>query len=228
MTQLYNPEGYQQHQLWCLGLSAILTQVNGQRHDVLLHSDAETFARVLSGWWDIVDRTTYFENVQWLVEQGQRQVFNSLFRAQMLVPEHEWRLGAETLRQQDTKQYQREMLVRHYRSVIGSGGIAAWDFGRVTSLARMAATCGYISEREAWDEIYKQANAVQKVFSNWFEYGHSYLIGRQFAMGNLDDEKGKSTIAITQRLLTTDDSPWCRHPQFSQTTGVNVAGKTLQ
>lgn len=228
MTQLYNPEGYQAHQLWSLGLSAILTQVNGQRHDVLLHDDAETFARILNGWWDIADRKTYFENVQWLVEQGQRHVFNNLFRVQMLIPEHEWRLTAETLGQQDPKQYQREMLVRHYRSVIGSGGIAAWDFGRVTSLARMAATCGYISAQEAWDELYKQAEAVKKLFNNWFEYGHSYLIGRQFAMGNLDDEKGRSTIAITQGLLTTDDSPWCRHPQFDQSTGFNVVGETLQ
>lgn len=228
MTQLYNPEGYQSHQLWSLGLSAILTQVNSQRHDVLLHSDADTFSRVLSGWWDIVDRKTYFENVQWLIEEGQRQVFNSLFRAQMLVPEHEWRLTAEALKQQNSKQYQREMLVRHYRSVIGSGGIAAWDFGRVTSLARMAATCGYISTQEAWDEIYKQADVVKKLFNNWFEYGHSYLIGRQFAMGNLDDEKGKSTIAITQQLLTNDDSPWCRHPQFGQSASSAVHGETLQ
>ncbi|MDP5138247.1 DUF1266 domain-containing protein [Rheinheimera baltica] len=228
MTQLYNPEGYQPHQLWSLGLSAILTQVNSQRHDVLLHNDAETFSRVLSGWWDIVDRITYFENVQWLVEQGHRQVFNSLFQAQILVPEHEWRLTAEALKQKNPKQYQREMLVRHYRSVIGTGGIAAWDLGRVTSLARMAATCGYISTKEAWNEIYKQAEVAKNFFNNWFEYGHSYLIGRQFAMGNLDDEKGKNTIAITQLLLTSDDSPWCRHPQFSQSDRPAVHGETLQ
>lgn len=226
MTQLYNPEGYQKHQLWSLGLSAILTEVNSQRHDVLLHSDAEAFSRVLSGWWDIVDRETYFENVQWLVQQGQRQVFTDLFRAQLLIPQHEWRLTADALMQQNPKQYQREMLVRHYSSVIGSAGISAWDFGRITSLARMAATCGYISEQEAWDEIYMQADTAKKLFSNWFEYAHSYLIGRQFAMGNLDDAKGKSTIVITQGLLTADDSPWCRYPAFNQS--VHVEGSSLE
>lgn len=215
MTVLYNPEGYQQQQLWCLGLSAILTAVNGQRHDVLRHSDAETFSKILSGWWDIGDRNSYLENIQWLAEQGQRQAFIHVFRSQLLVPEHEWRLTAATLMQQNPKQYQREMLVRHYSSIIGSAGIAAWDFGRITSLARMAATCGYISEQEAWNEIYRQADKVRPLFNNWFEYGHSYLIGRQFAMGNLDDASGKRSISITQHLLTADDSPWCRYPVFN-------------
>ena len=215
MEQDYNPEGYQLQQLWCLGLSAILTEFNGQRHDVLLHQDPERFCRTLSSWWDITDRPSYLENIEWLTRQGQREVFIQLYRDQFLTPDHVWRSQAASLQKAEPKQYQREMLVRHYSPVLGACGIAAWDIGRTTSLARMAATCGYISKQEAWATLIEQANIVKRAFKNWFEYGHSYLIGRQFAMGNLDDEMGKRTLEITQQLLSDELSPWMRHPEFT-------------
>lgn len=212
----YNPLGYTPIQLWCLGLAAITAEYNGERHDLLKHGDRDRYDNVLRGWWDIHNRRTYLDSLEWVRKEGHRLMFADHWGEMLVTSEQEWEQEAESLRKTDPKAFNRKTLVRHYRRVIGAQGINAWDLGRVVLLARMAATCDYISESEAWETIWAEAQQAARLFSNWYQYAHSYLVGRQYAMGNLDDDNGMAYLRITHRLLSDPSSPWQRYALFGE------------
>ena len=210
----YNPYGYNEEQLWCLGLSAINAQGNGERHDVLAHSDPERFRNTLSAWWDIDDRKTYLESVQWLRSGGHRKGFNEIVGQVEARTSAELSALMEEISKKEPRLSHQYRMVNHYRTVMSGCGIAAWDLARVVLLARMACTCGYIDEAEAWQTIFSEAHQANSLFRNWYAFAHSYLIGRQFAMRNLNDDSGMENIKSTHLLLTDPASPWLRYPDF--------------
>lgn len=210
----YNPLGYSEEQLWCLGLSAVNAEGNGERHDVLVHNDQERYRNVLSAWWDIVDRNTYHASIEWLRSGGHRTDFNDILGVTMSVTGAEWNAVLARLEKLNKRAWYQHQLVYHYRTVVRGQGIVAWDLARVVLLARMAATCGFIAEAEAWNTIYNEAEHANKLFNNWYEFAHSYLIGRQFAMRNLNDASGKENIRSTHTLFSDPSSPWLRYPVF--------------
>lgn len=212
----YNPKDYSEFQLWCLGMSAINTQFNGQRHDLLKHDPDRRFDDVLRAWWDITDRKTYLETIEWLNKEGHRMPFNRIWGQTMVMTEIEKHHYREEVIKTDPHARHRDKIVNHYSGVLGSHGIAAWDLARIVLLARMAATSEYVTEDEAWQTIYQQAEHALKLFGNWYQFAHSYLIGRQFTMRNLDDEDGKRNTNITHNLLTNPSSPWILYPNFER------------
>ncbi|MFD1215811.1 DUF1266 domain-containing protein [Microbulbifer celer] len=210
----FNPHHYTDDQLWCLGLSAISVQVNGQRHDVLRHDNPAAYRKILSAWWEITSTNEYRETIDWLSNKGGRSVFNQDWGYYLtLHPENLPRL-LDNLRDSDPKQYTRFKTIHHYRDVIGGRGIIAWDIARATFLARMAVTAGYIDEEEAWKTVMEYGGITRRFFDNWFEFAHSFLIGRQYSMSNLDDETGKKYLSASQYLLTNPESLWVRYPAF--------------
>lgn len=210
----YNPYEYTPTQLWCLGLSAINTEVNGERHDILQHADPHTFQNSLRAWWDIHDRDSYLESIAWLKQEGHRMAFNEHWGITLVTPITEWLQQEAEIKKRDAREHHRLAIVRHYRNQLGSQGIAAWDLGRIVLLARMAFTAGYISEQEAWDTLLEQGAQATRLFNSWYPFAHSYLIGRQYAMRNLDDRTGRNNLQATHRLLTQPESPWLRYPDF--------------
>lgn len=210
----FNPHDYTNEQLWCLGLSAISVQVNGQRHDILRHDDPGAYRKILSAWWDITNAQEYRETIDWLRDGGGRNVFNQDWGYFLtLHPENISGL-LDNLRDKDPKQHARFKTIRHYRDVIDGCGIVAWDIARATFLARMALTAGYIEEDEAWQTVMGYGVIARRVFENWFQFAHSFLIGRQYSMSNLDDDTGRNYLRAAQHLLTHSESLWVRFPEF--------------
>lgn len=211
----YNPFQYTDEQLWSLGLSAISVAANGERHDILKHRDPEEYRKVLASWWDIYNADQYRETLDWLWKGGGREVFDRDWGHLLaLSPEQITRL-MEHYKANNPQQHHRFRIIYHYRDVIDQVGIAAWDIGRATFLARMAATSGYIDEEEAWETVMAYGTMARRIFSNWFQFAHSYLIGRQYSLKNLNDASGIKYLNATKFLLTDPESPWCRHPDFS-------------
>ncbi len=214
MLDGFNPNQYSDEQLWCLGLSAVNTQYNGERHDLLGHSDRDQYQNILSAWWDIVDRDTYQESIEWLRDDGHRSDFNEVLGHVLSLSSAELHDLLSQMKEQDARTWHRFRIVSHYRTVIHRHGIVAWDLARVVLLARMAFTAGYINEFEAWETIYEEATQANTLFDNWYEFSQSYLIGRQFAMRNLDDAAGNKHIQSAHALLSDPGSPWVRFPKF--------------
>ncbi|MGB3621342.1 MAG: DUF1266 domain-containing protein [Ketobacter sp.] len=217
----YNPQGHTDEQLWALALSAIITQKNGACHDRLSYGDPQLYNKLLQSWWDISDADSYRESVAWLRTDGHRVIYNDIYCRLSVTTYPEWQQRHQWLEKNDAGQALRESLVWHYRFILGNQSIIAWDLGRVILLARMAVTCGHITEQEAWDTILADAKEAKKLFCNWYQFAHSYLIGRQFAMKNLDDAQGEEHLLAAHHLLTHPQSPWLRHPFRSPSLSEN-------
>jgi hypothetical protein len=215
-TSSYNPSGYTAEQLWALSLSAINTQANGERHDLLKHKDSEEYKKVLASWWDIRNAEQYRETLDWLRKEGGRQIFNRDWGHLATLSPDKIPLILDRTESHNPQQFHRFKIIYHYRDVLDGAGIAAWDIGRACLLARMAATANYIEDAEAWTTILEYGVLARGIFNNWLQFSHSYLIGRQYSMKNLDDSSGRKYMNAAQVLLTDPQSPWCRYPGFDR------------
>ena len=209
----YNPHGYSDSQLWCLGLGAILAQDNGEPHDRLQHLDKTDYKQLLKAWWDVTGRNSLLETVDWLRTEGHRVGFMKMWGKVSTLSTEEWQTLQEN-RKVEPRTLHRMRVVKHYDCVLNGSGITAWDLARVVSVIRMGVTAGYVEEDEAWDMIYHEADAAQQIYENWYQFAQEYMIGRQYTMRNLDDIKGLDYLGHVHQLLVQPDSPWQRYAQF--------------
>jgi hypothetical protein len=137
-------------QRWALALSAVLSEQNNDRHDILGGIEGEPYqleavrARFADGW-GIESREDLLGTLAWLEGGGHRRGYDQ---------QH----GGEPL----------------------SEGIAAWDYGRYVALCRWGYVMGYLTEVEAWQKIMPVARLMQTTYPSWREYGEHYVNGREF------------------------------------------------
>lgn len=86
-------------------------------------------------------------------------------------------------------------------------GTSAWYWGRISYMARVAYTAGYLSKEEAWSWIEKAYEQSLTEFDSWEDFAKSYLIGR-YAWAGPDSATNDIIAEIGQHLLSDSDSPW--------------------
>ena len=100
---------------------------------------------------------------------------------------------------------------RKYISIIGEGGFFAYDCNERIGLARLALACGIITEEQFWYTALPYAKKASTLYSNWTEYGMSYLVGflyHTYQQRNCSEEispQFKVAFGITQYLF---DNHW--------------------
>lgn len=143
-------------QLYLLAMNALLTEANDQLHDTLYgESDAEQAkeiaANTLEEFWEITDKNSLMEIINWLHSGGHRMNFTTDIADGTISDPEEW--------------------PEH---------IDAWDFCRVMSLARWGAAAGYITDEEAWTQMRISANYLETKFSSFKELGENYIHGYEY------------------------------------------------
>jgi Protein of unknown function (DUF1266) len=187
---------------WGLATSALITEVNGARHDILgAGFRAEDAAATLASAWDSTDRAGVRKALIWLESEGDRRRWESLRRAfEEGDPELEDRAFADPAL--------RDQLEIIHRVGQRHPSLVAWDLCRAVAAVRFAFAAGFLVEAESWHWIDRFSAVIRSSFNSWREMSENYIVGREFAQGPADPD----LEAAQHRLLdpANQASPWNR------------------
>lgn len=182
-------------------------------------SDVDEIRDNLSNYYDISDRVSALETLDWLYTNGHRVYFDAI---KDMMSGRDTQINAACLDMEDAEVVSR---IREYCSNLQEAvdelvqekflkqqadlaqySILAWDMGRLVLVTRCCFDAGYISEEEAWHYIFNARQASKKQYATWNEFAGGYIIGRAMWSGNNMSLTG--IISITQGLLQDEESPW--------------------
>lgn len=179
-------------------------------------SDVDEIMENLSDYYDITDRESALETLEWLYTSGHRVYFDAI---KMAVSGQDNKIYADGLDADDAERIQ-EYISNLQESVddlieegflnqiadIAKCSILAWDMGRLVLVTRCCFDAEYISEEEAWSYIMNAHRVCKEQYASWDEFASGYVIGR--AMWSGSDMSLMGIITIAQELLEDDESPW--------------------
>ncbi|MEH0152832.1 DUF1266 domain-containing protein [Limibacter armeniacum] len=209
-----NPDQLSEKQLWLLATSAMLSQLNNQRHDTLnpkgdyTHPElVENIQHVLSRDWEIKNLADLSDTIKYLHE---KVTFGQDQNGWSMLSDVELRKAAQS---EDIGEYRHVMdMVQNYRYALKSSDIA-WHYGRCAWLIRMSAFLKCISEEEAWVLLEDNGQRIKESFDSWASFGLSYMVGAQYwKRGSYALEAIRRYIKHYQLLITHKDSPWKNVP----------------
>ncbi len=202
-----------------ISIGAINAEQTGYFCDSLrTGSDVEEIKDNLSSYYDIEDRDTALETLEWLYTSGHRVYFDNIkgILSGRGAPIAVTGMDAETAErireyssnlQESIEELVEEKFLKQ-RADLARCSILAWDMGRLVLVARCCFDAGYISEEEAWRYILDARQASQGQYTSWEEFAAGYVIGRAMWSGSGMSLMG--IISIAQGLLEDEESPWKR------------------
>jgi hypothetical protein len=201
---------------WALAASAMLTEGNGDRHDLLggataTDSTIQRSTDLLKASWGITNRSDLLVTLKWLDEEGHRKRFEHLGAKLVALSVEEKQALMDLRRQDETLDGRVKVLEQHFQR-LGTKSLLGWDLSRYIALCRWGYLVGYLSEAEAWALIMPAAQRLQHTFASWKDLGENYLIGRQFWSPDESRENGHLYQEAYRRLLGSPESPWNRYP----------------
>lgn len=173
-------------------------------------TDKETLQEMLEEWWEVTDRQSVLETIDWLLNEGQHA--NSDPALAEIRTRGLDAITEEEKADEDSKIGDAFTIAEFVTQSNGSSvgelpkTIIAWDLVRVVNVARWALLCGYIDESEMWKEIETAVGIAEKTFHSWKEYGLSFAVGRGIWRGDTDDYETADEVVST--LLEDKESPW--------------------
>jgi len=197
--------------MWALGLAAISTETNGGSHEFLGGSKRTKESAIASRdlleiWWGVKSREDLLKTLNWLETSGHRRQFDTLesFSQEQLAA-----YGSSDGAESENKMH----IVLANKNLLGSKGIAAWDFGRYVAICGWGYQAGYITEDEAWRMIMPIARLTQPLFHSWKGFASNYMLGRRFwSLEQSNNDTGRYTEETAEWLLQIGKSPWTRTP----------------
>ena len=200
---------------WALATSAILTERNRHRHDLLAGAQpgeetAQEMKEILSEFWGVNGREDLLRTLQALDDGGHRQGFERLGAQLERTSDEQIKALLASQGYPDELAHRIEVVTRWYRP-LGSKGLLGWDYARYVSLCRWGYAAGYLGEAEAWARILPVARKLQRAFASWRELGDNYLIGRQFWSLQQTRDNGRLYVEVYEKLVADPQSPWNRH-----------------
>lgn len=208
-----NTQPLSKTQLWGLGLSAILTEMNRDRHDVLdgggdKQEALDTIRHILKRDWGIETREALLRQIHRLLNgHGHGPGYRRLQHLLSAMSEAE--MEAYIQRHQHDEEHHSELLiVRLNRFALDRTGIDAWDEGRSVNLCRWGMAVGMVGEKEGWDMIMSMARDAQQKYDSWYHFAISYVVGRQYWRSLATEDFVNDQMDILRRLTGNPESPW--------------------
>lgn len=199
---------------WFNASYAILTELNGLDYNRFgglpaNEESKELEQQSLAEWWDVTDRASADENLEWILTEGQRIAFAE--SGQILediglvdVPEEE--RTAFVMENFGVSSDEANIYLSDYEiyAQYGKDAINGWDYCRAMNLMSFYYLAGYYSEQEALDKSLEIAQTIQPLFESWDEFMDSYLRGYEYWAEESSDERR----AIYEDLKTREDNPF--------------------
>lgn len=192
-------------QLRLLAFGAPLLVYNDECIDTVeSHIEHGTIKAQLESWWEVTDRDSTIEIVNWLLNEGHHAEADE---ALAILLSNEAGDDPEPEKLGEVRRMVAYMIQNEYCDMTTIPHTAiAWDLVRVVNLGRWAFLCGYVTEEEMWHIMQAGAEVARQEFSSWQEFGLSYTLGRGVWHDDTDD--CDTAYEIMSLLLGQDDSPW--------------------
>lgn len=200
--------------LWINGTYAVLTAVNSQDYTVFgtMPANEETMASqqsMLSEWWDITDRASADETLDWLMNEGHRadfveemELLTQVGLADLPAEERvDFLLDNYDFTEEEAQQY--VQLYNGYEEK-GEDVMSGWDYSRMASVLSSCYIAGYYTETEALDKALEAAKIIQQKFDSWDSFIDSYMLGYEYWAGESSEERR----GIYEDLKAAPDSPY--------------------
>ena len=199
---------------WALATTAVLTERNRERHDLLggrEHTDENVREKqqLLREWWGVTDRETLLAALRWIDEEGHRMEFDRVVRYVATRSPEELVKVRDALKDNAQARQELEVVLAH-QAKLSDKSLLGWDYSRYITLCRWGHLVGYLTEDEAWDRIMPVARRLQRTFDSWKDLGENYLIGREFWSQEETERNGPLYRQVYQHLLDDPASPWNR------------------
>ena len=199
---------------WFNASYAVLTELNGWDYNRFAgiaanDSSNQLEQESLKEWWDVSDRASADETLDWILTEGHRTGFADNMKT---LQERGMDDTAEADRLAFVKDNfivndeEAQEMVDSYPlfAEYGETAIDGWDYCRALNLLSFYYLAGYYTEQEALDKSLEIAKTVQEKFGSWDELVDSYLRGYQYwAKESSDERRG-----IYEDLKSREDNPY--------------------
>lgn len=190
-----------------LAYGAVLSSRNNMSFDGLKTTQLG-LKDLLKESWDITDRKTALESLDWLVNEGHRTEADEVYEVIKAGEGAKYPKLKDTVKLCDkatsTMKTQLGFKDETFNNV---KTVTAWDTDRLVNVSRWCYTAGYISEDEAWSYINKAVSMAQTSFNSWEEYYISCAYGRAIAYdGDIDE-----LIGAGKTLFKDKNSVWKKY-----------------
>lgn len=200
---------------WFGATYAILTEINGwdyNRFAGLAANDdtAEMVQQMLESSWDVTDRASADETLDWILTEGHRAEFaeNGQYITEELLGDVsedqsmvDYLLENYEVTQEEAESFVDDFIMYHE---FGPEAISGWDYCRAMNLMSFYYLAGYYTEQEALDKSLEIAQTMQPLFTSWDDLIASYMRGYEYWAEESSDERQ----AIYEDLKTRDDNPY--------------------
>lgn len=199
---------------WFNNTCAVLTAVNGWDYTMFgglpaNDSSKQIAQNLLADWWEVTDRASADEIMDWLLTEGHRVSF-----AESMeyigesgigdVPKEEridFLLENFDIDEEEAKNY--DIWYSCYEQY-GDNAIAGWDLSRAMSLLGNYYLAGYYTETQALDKSLEVARIIQEAFDTWDDFMESYFVGYEYWA----EESSEERRGIYEDMKKEADSPY--------------------
>ena len=199
---------------WFNNTCAVLTAVNGWDYTMFgglpANDDSKAVAQtLLSEGWEVTDRGTADETMDWLLTEGHRVSYVDDMEYIKETGVADVAAGDRMnffLQNFDVSEEEAQDYIDWYGfyEQYGEDAIAAWDYGRAMSLLGYYYLAGYYTEEEALNKSLEVANTIQSTFDSWDSFMESYFVGYEYWAGDSSDERR----GIYGDIKAASDSPY--------------------
>ena len=199
---------------WFNASYAVLTAVNGWDYNRFAglpanDSTAALEQQSLEEWWDVTDRASADETLEWILTEGHRTGFAD--DGKYLAEEGLGDVAAEErqaglLENFDVTEEEAQAYADTFAMYeeFGENAIAGWDYCRAMNLLSFYYLAGYYTETEALDKSLEIAQIMQPLFTSWDDLVASYMRGYEYWA----EESSEERQAIYEDLKSRDDNPY--------------------
>lgn len=199
---------------WINASYAILTELNGWDYTMFpgvktTELNKQIQIASLEQWWDVTDRQSADETLEWALSEGHRTGFveDAIYLEDMgfgEVPADEriaWEMEYYGLDEDDAWFFAQTY---GFYEEYGEHAIDGWDYCRALNLLSFYYIAGYYTKEEALDKSLEIARTVQPMFDSWDDLVDSYLRGYEYWAEESSDERRE----VYEDLKSRSDNPY--------------------
>lgn len=190
---------------WFNASYAVITSLNGGDLNVVAGFEPgsmieTTMKGMLQRDWDVSDRASLEESINWLITEGHNQeALKNLTDSDASGMSREELISAMEDSGFDSEEQTMMLSIYDAKAAYNEEAIAGWDLSRAMSLIGWGYLSGYYTYEEAMDKSLETANVIRGKFNSWDDFFNSYFYGYSYWSGN--DIEDTSSQAYQRKQL---------------------------